>query len=340
MMHLGGGTFLYSFPGPRYPVVGKIELGRKKYRNRGLGIIFISMFSMSILSIVSTSGTADPVVSTDELLKLESQGKLDELEVKSEEIKNKLYADGEHERPKKGKVKIINYKVRNGDTLTTIAVRKKVPARIIAASSGIKITETLTPGMVLQIPDKPGLIYRFKKGDTLAAVAQHYSVKIDLVMNDNPGVIDFDMIEPGKRVFLPNAKVPAPPIRWLRPIAGGRFTSGYGWRRNPLNRRRRHFHAGVDLGVAYRKVQAARGGQVTYAGWLGSYGNAIVIQHDNGYKTLYAHLSRVKVRRGQFVKMGKNIGVSGNTGGSTGPHLHFEVIKRGRPVNPRRYIRF
>ena len=341
LMHLGGGTFLYSFPGRRYPIVGKIELGRRKYRNRGLGFLAVSFVFTSLLSLFSTSGTADPVVSMDELVTLESQGRIEELEKKSEEIKTLLYKQGENlRRPKKGKAKILSYTVREGDTLSAIALKNRVPARMIAASSGIKVTTTLKPGMKLQIPDRPGLSYRFKPGDVLARVASHYSVSIEAIERDNPDLADLDMIEPGRRIFLPNAKVPAPPIRWLRPLKGGRLTSGFGWRRDPTNRRHRHLHAGVDIGVAYRSVRAARAGQVTWAGWLGSYGNAIMIRHENGYKTLYAHLSRIKVKRGQFVKRGKTIGVSGNTGKSTGPHLHFEIIRRGRPVNPRRYIRF
>jgi murein DD-endopeptidase MepM/ murein hydrolase activator NlpD len=96
----------------------------------------------------------------------------------------------------------------------------------------------------------------------------------------------------------------------------------------------------MDIGVAYQPVRAARDGQVMYAGYLGSYGMAVMIRHEGGYKTLYAHLSRTHVKPGQFVKAGARIATSGNTGRSTGAHLHFEVLKHNRAVNPRRFVRF
>lgn len=342
LMHLGGGTFVYSFPGRYYPIVGRVELWRKKYRHRGLSFLIASAFVTLGIGIVSNAGTADPIASAEELERLESEGKIkpEELEARSEKIKSQLYGvENDHQIKRTGKVKIIEYTVKNGDTLSSIALRKHVPASVIAASSGIKIGTVLKTGMKIQIPDRPGLYYKFKKGDTLAAVAQHYSVDIDKVIRDNPEVSDLDMLEPGNRLFLPNAKIPAPPIRWMRPLVGGRFTSRFGWRRHPMLSKR-HFHTGIDIGVYRKRVRAVRNGQVLYAGWLGSYGKAIVIRHESGFKSLYAHLSSVKVRRGQYVKMGQGIGITGNTGRSTGPHLHFEIIKNGRPVNPRRYVRF
>lgn len=99
-------------------------------------------------------------------------------------------------------------------------------------------------------------------------------------------------------------------------------------------------HTGFDIVMYYRPVHAARTGVVVYAGGMGSYGMAVVIQHGDGLKTLYAHLSSVRVRSGQDVQAGQEIGISGNTGLSTGPHLHFEVIQNGKPVNPARFVRF
>lgn len=123
------------------------------------------------------------------------------------------------------------------------------------------------------------------------------------------------------------------------PLVGrASVTSSYGWRIHPLLGTRR-FHTGVDLGAGYGTgVVAAGNGKVIYAGWLGSYGNTIVIDHGNGLSTLYAHLSGYAVSEGQEVKRGQGIGKVGSTGLSTGPHLHFEVRKNGEPVNPAGYI--
>ena len=97
---------------------------------------------------------------------------------------------------------------------------------------------------------------------------------------------------------------------------------------------------GIDIEAPYVPVAAARAGQVVFAGGdpCCSYGLNIVIRHDQGFETRYAHLSRIAVTLGQFVEVGQNIGVSGTTGRVTGPHLHFEVLLNGVIQNPLSYM--
>lgn len=338
LMHLGGGAFLYTFPGRRYPIVGRIELWKRKYRNRGLGAIAASAFIFVFMSVLSNTGGADPITDISELKRLEAEGRYVELEQKTEELKSRLLHIEEERASKQGQVKVKEYIVRNGDTLASIALRHRVPAALIAASSHVDAGATLKPGQKLLIPDRPGLVYKFKAGDRLAEIAQRYTVKVEDILADNPELADLDMIDPGARIFLPNARIPEPPPVWLRP-ALGRLTSGFGMRRDPFHGSL-SMHSGIDIAIAYRPVRAAREGQVMYVGYLGGYGKVVMIRHENGYKTLYAHMSQLSVRAGQIVAAGAVIGVSGNTGRSTGAHLHFEVIKNDRPVNPRRYVRF
>jgi murein DD-endopeptidase MepM/ murein hydrolase activator NlpD len=114
--------------------------------------------------------------------------------------------------------------------------------------------------------------------------------------------------------------------------ARGRFTSGFGSR---WGRR----HDGIDLAMPIgTPVKAADGGRVTFSGTNGAYGKLVIINHENGYETRYAHNSSLKVKVGQRVYKGQVISKSGNTGRSTGPHLHFEVRKNGVPINPIKYI--
>ncbi|MCB1324521.1 MAG: peptidoglycan DD-metalloendopeptidase family protein [Leptospiraceae bacterium] len=339
LVHLGGGNFLYSLPGRRFPVVGRIELWRKRNRSRALGFVALNFLFIGVMSLFSGSGTADPITDMRELRRLEEEGNIAELEARTEEIKGRIFSDAPEQTSDSGNVEIRQYRVRPGDTLSSIALRHRVPASLVAASSRIDVHSVLRVGQTLLIPDRPGLIYQFKPGDTLAAIAQHYSVRIDEVSRDNPDLASLDMIEPGTRVFLPNARIPIPPPQWLRPVRGGRVTSGFGWRRHPMLGTR-HLHTGIDIAVYHQTVTAVRDGQVIFAGWLGSYGNAIVVRHESGYKSLYAHLSRIQVRPGQFVRAGGALGISGSTGASTGPHLHFELIRNGRPINPRLQIRF
>ncbi len=337
---MGGGTFYYTLPNLRHPIVGKIELGRKRNRRRFLSA-FVLLFSFFVLfSFFSGSGGAIPITDGSVLEQLETEGRLEEWEQKSDEAKLQLYNLNKavSNLDSANSVKIKKYQVKDGDTLSEIATRYRVPATIIAATSKIKYHGVLQPGQELSIPDRPGMIYKVKKGDRLSAIMHKYSVKPEEVRAENPSLDGLDMVEPGENVFLPNAKIPPPALRWVRPVRG-RFSSRFGWRRHPILRRR-HYHTGVDIAVSYKSVRAARSGRVVYAGRLGSYGKVVVIRHDNRFKSLYAHLSRIKVRSGSYVRQGRLLGVSGNTGRSTGPHLHFEVIRNGRPVNPRRYVRF
>jgi murein DD-endopeptidase MepM/ murein hydrolase activator NlpD len=111
-------------------------------------------------------------------------------------------------------------------------------------------------------------------------------------------------------------------------------SSSYGWRRDPFDGMTR-FHAGVDIRAAYGKeVPAAGSGAVVFAGTQGGYGNTVVIEHPGGVRTRYAHLASIDVTAGSRVETGAIIGRVGSTGRSTGPHLHFEVLQDGQPVNP------
>lgn len=112
------------------------------------------------------------------------------------------------------------------------------------------------------------------------------------------------------------------------------LASGYGWRSDPIYRRSA-FHAGMDFAAKTgTRIWATGEGVVTLAGWKQGYGNTVIINHGYNYMTLYGHCSALKVRVGQKVKRGEVIALVGNTGKSTGPHLHYEVHFRGEPQNP------
>ena len=128
------------------------------------------------------------------------------------------------------------------------------------------------------------------------------------------------------------------PPTYIRPISGGRLSSGFGGRKAP-KRGASTNHKGIDLATPTgTAVMASCGGTVTRAGWAGSYGYAVYIQHPDGRETRYGHLSKVLVSAGQQVSQGQKIALSGNTGNSTGPHLHFEIRINGAPVNPLNYL--
>ncbi len=128
---------------------------------------------------------------------------------------------------------------------------------------------------------------------------------------------------------------------FLKPI-GGRITSPFGWRTHPIFNSRT-FHSGVDIGGPnYGNIMASNAGKVIYSGWYGGYGKVVIIDHGtvngNPTTTLYAHMSTIKVKQGDYVKKGQVVGLEGTTGYSTGPHCHFEVRINGKPNNPLNYI--
>lgn len=120
-------------------------------------------------------------------------------------------------------------------------------------------------------------------------------------------------------------------LRW--PVSGP-ITSGYGWRTHPIYGYR-SFHTGIDIGAGTGTlVKSARAGTVVFTGYRGAYGLVVIIDHGRSLATMYAHLSRVYVREGEWVKSLEGVGAVGSTGWATGPHLHFEVRVNGDPQNP------
>lgn len=126
---------------------------------------------------------------------------------------------------------------------------------------------------------------------------------------------------------------------FIWPATSSLITSSFSpSRKNPVTGRVQR-HTGVDIGAGNgTPVSAANGGTVTLAGWNSGYGNCVIIDHGGGKATLYAHMSKILVSKGQTVTQGQQIGKVGSTGNSTGPHLHFEILINGSPVNPMNYF--
>ena len=121
------------------------------------------------------------------------------------------------------------------------------------------------------------------------------------------------------------------------PVSGP-ITSPFGWRTHPIFGNQR-FHSGLDIGADYGvPIHAAKAGTVSHAGWIGGYGNTVMIEHGDGIVTLYGHNQSLNVSVGQQVSQGQVIAYCGSTGNSTGPHCHFEVRLNGEPVSPYNYL--
>jgi murein DD-endopeptidase MepM/ murein hydrolase activator NlpD len=127
-------------------------------------------------------------------------------------------------------------------------------------------------------------------------------------------------------------------FRWPTP-SSTYITSDFGWRTHPIFKTRR-FHEGIDIGASSgADVLAVDDGEVIFSGSYGGYGNTIIVSHGGGISTQYSHLSKLLVGQGKKVLKGDKIGLVGSTGWSTGPHLHFGVIKDGQVVNPWNWLK-
>ncbi len=230
------------------------------------------------------------------------------------------------------------YVVREGDTLSQIAEMFDVSAKTILWANDISSPSKIRPGDSLIILPITGVRHVVKKGETLASVAKKYGGDVDDIMAYNQ-LASADDVHVGDTLVIPNGIMSAPtPVKSTAKSKSSGTTVAVGAGSanftNPLPGSVRtqgiHGYNGVDLsGVPVgTSVLAAAGGEVIVAkasGYNGGYGSYVVIKHSNGTQTLYGHLSSVSVAVGQTVAKGEVVGGMGNTGRSTGPHLHFEV---------------
>jgi len=221
------------------------------------------------------------------------------------------------------------YTVREGDTLSHIAGMYGVTANTILWANDLPKATSIRPGQTLIILPIAGVQYVVKKGDSLSAIAKEYSGDIEEIKAYNQIESDADLVV-GEKLVIPGGTIKQA-VSVSKPTASKQ--GGSGWLSHPIPGAKRtqgiHGTNGIDFGVSPgTSVRAAAGGEVIVSkstGWNGGYGQYIVVRHSNGAQTLYAHLSRNDVGVGAYVSQGQVMGASGNTGKSTGPHLHFEV---------------
>ncbi|MDR1862623.1 MAG: M23 family metallopeptidase [Treponema sp.] len=236
-----------------------------------------------------------------------------------------------------------SYKVKPGDIISSIAIETGLSQSTVISVNKIKNTRILQIGQTLRIPNQDGISYTVQKNDTLLSIAEKYKIDPEAVKTANE--LFSDALEVGSELFLPGARLGSVELQeingdlFMWPTAGY-ITSLYGYRANPFGGGARQFHSGLDIGAPMgTPVKAAMAGRVSTAGYDKILGNYVVISHHSGYRTLYGHMSYIRIRAGAYVSAGQRIGDVGSTGLSTGPHLHFTVYKNGVTVNPRNLIK-
>lgn len=239
---------------------------------------------------------------------------------------------GGNGKAKQGAPVITRHAVASGECLWNIARKYDVRMETIVAMNDLPSARYLRPGQILEVPDTDGTYVKLKKGDTIGGICKKYDVVLTDLVNANPGV-DVTTVQIGEKLFIPGSGALAQLFRFSWPVHG-RISSRYGMRIHPIYGRRM-MHTGLDIAAPYgTSIRAALGGRVKFVGWKGGYGKTVIIEHDNGYETLYGHCSTITVGRGEMVKKGERVAKVGSTGVSSGPHVHFEVRKSGKRTNP------
>lgn len=235
-------------------------------------------------------------------------------------------------------VSYTNYKVRNGDTVSAIISRFGLRNMgTLLAVNGIDNARRIHSGQTLRIPSMDGIVHTVARGDSLALIAKRYAIPITAILDAND--LQASTLVAGQKLFIPGASLSTMDLRralgelFVYPIKG-RLTSRFGYRKDPFTGVRT-FHTGIDLAAPTgTAIKATLDGKVATTGYSTVYGNYVIITHESGYQSLYGHMSSISVKRGQQIVQGGLIGRVGNTGYSTGPHLHFSVYKNGKMVDP------
>jgi len=233
-----------------------------------------------------------------------------------------------------------NYKVQKGDTISGIAKKFGLTnISTLIAVNDIGNVRSLCAGQKLKIPSIDGITYKVKTGDSIASIAAKNNISQEAILDVND--LSSDILQAGQIIFLPGAKLDQKTLslamgdQFIYPIkAAYRMSSAFGPRLDPITGKK-SYHKGQDFACPTgTPIYASMGGTVIFSGESWLYGKHIIIDHGNGYQTLYAHMSKTIASKGTYVNQGTRIGLVGNTGYSTGPHLHFTVYKNGNPVNP------
>jgi murein DD-endopeptidase MepM/ murein hydrolase activator NlpD len=221
---------------------------------------------------------------------------------------------------KPGSARVLLHVIRRGETLSEIAHSYGISAETLRRANQLRTSNHVVVGETLRIPPHEGT-------QDIGELSQIFTARDRGQLHGGPRHVESRPSIAAKTTY-----------EWRWPVQG-LLTSPFGERDHVMGGGGTQFHAGIDISVpAGTPVQAAQEGTVVFAGYNGAYGKAVKLDHPHGFSTLYAHNSRLFVHAGQNVKAGQVICLSGSTGRSTGPHLHFEVHKDASPVDPLPYL--
>ncbi len=232
------------------------------------------------------------------------------------------------------------YTVKRGDCLWTVADRFGINEHLLALTNGLDPESSLLENQKLVIPAGQEVAYIVTAGDTLWDIARRFNTTVKSLAEEN-GLVSNDPLLIGRPLAIPatgreittelnDYDVRVPEFKFW-PVTG-QVSSVFGPRAGRT-------HEGLDVAAEEGKpIRAIDAGVVVFAGWRGTYGYTVIINHGRGVRSLYAHASTLEVSPGECVEQGQTIARIGSTGHSTGPHLHLELLYGGVPLNPQNYL--
>lgn len=294
---------------------------------------FIHFFITVIMAIVMFSVTA--LKSRGNIIQIESLDYSDNhynsLLKKCVESKNRIL---KHERLEKYTAPVIyRYTLKPYEDIWTIIAKTSLNIDTIATLNRIDFIGMIKEGVTVYLPDTLGLFFDLTSTNK-DALSEKYNVKEKNIL-----IIDDPINTEQKLYFAPEVELSFLERSFLKGVVFhsplmGIESSKFGNRVDPFINEIA-FHGGVDIAAEEGKsVRASRHGKVIFAGKSNGYGNLVIIQHELGYYTLYGHLKEIKVEKGELVETGQEIGTVGSSGRSTGPHLHFEIRRYNKKLNP------
>jgi len=242
--------------------------------------------------------------------------------------------------------RLLRHTVSDGESITDVASALGVSVRKLLTSNRLFGKEQLQPGQTLYA-SREGVLHIIQPGQTLTDISITYAVPVNTITKAN-GITSSATIYAGDRLLIPGVTTTfwdnvvtlseGVSSRFIWPLRG-EVVSTFGPRVHPVLGNRHH-HDGIDIDVPEgTTVHAAAGGEVYYYGEQPGYGNVLILEHTDGYYTMYGHLLDALVTTARrYVEIGQEIALSGNTGISSGPHLHFEIRHGEFPIDPLRYL--
>jgi len=321
--------------------VAILVVKRGKYASSFLNTSFFVLVISAVI-VAPTIAENNPLLNSIDFNQQQGTGS----ELAYDPYENSLATDFSNRPPDS----VRKYTVVNGDTLASVAKKFDVSVNSIKWASNLK-SDTLHTGDVLSVPPTNGVVHKVVSGDNIYTIAKKYKVDPQNILNwpyNTFADLDNFTLTPGQTIFVPDGVIEevgqAPVARqsFAQAQAGVRGNSNFIWPTSgtittyPVS-----WHMALDIANnAAPPILASDTGTVIFSGCLTwGYGCHIIIDHGNGYQTLYGHMSRLDVNAGAVVSQGQQIGQMGSTGRSTGTHCHFEIRSGGTLLNPLDFLK-